>query len=310
MNESALKRLPALQGSVWLGEKPESLDDFSDKVVLVVFWTYSSASCLRILPLLREWYERYQDENFTIIGIHAPEFEFEQNPKNVESAMRALGIPWSVLLDNDRLNWDSFENMYWPALYLVNQHKTIVHSHFGEEGCQNVEGRIREALGLDQEVFSGEREMREAYSLATSDTYCGYLRGKIGNDLGFAEEAEDEYKNDGAPEEGEIVLSGAFFSAPEYVESREEGASISVRFYAKEIDMVLAPDGGRALIEVLIDDFPLEEGVRGESVDGEGRVLLDRAGSYTMVKSKEYIKGVITFRAREGNFRAYVFTFL
>ncbi len=304
--------LPRIEGHIWIGENPMLLDNLSGKVVLIDFWTYSSVNCRRTIPYLQEWHEKYKDENLIIISIHTPEFEFEQNPKNVENAIRELGITWPVLLDNDYANWDNFENDTWPALYLVDKDGNIVYSHFGEGTYEETEEKIRELLGIqgkDSSGDSGEHSHGKSCSTPSPETYCGYLRGTTGNELGFTEEEEDIYQAPDASREGEIILEGAFFSSPEYAESREEGATLSLSFHATEINLVLAADVGGAEVEILLDDFPLVGDVRGTDVDTESRVAVNRPGVYNLIKSKDVIDGVIKIRAHEGNFRAYVFTF-
>jgi thiol-disulfide isomerase/thioredoxin len=301
---------PKIEGHIWIGQNPMTLDDLSGKVVLVDFWTYSSVNCRRTIPYLREWREKYKDEDFIIIGIHTPEFEFESNPKNVENAVRELGITWSVLLDNDYVNWNNFENDSWPAKYLVDKEGNIVYSHLGEGKYEETEEKIRELLGLQgNSATIDDHTHGKSCSFPTAETFCGYLRGNIANDLSYTEEAEEVYVAPDNLREGEIALNGAFFASPEYVESREEGATISLSFHAMEVNLVLGPERDGAKIEILLDDFSLDDDVRGTDVDADGRCAVNRPDMYNLIKSKEVIDGVIKIRAREGNFRAYVFTF-
>lgn len=302
--------LPKIEGHIWIGQNPMTLDDLSGKVVLVDFWTYSSVNCRRTILHLRRWFEKYKDENFVIISIHTPEFEFESNPKNVENAIRELGITWPVLLDNDYVNWNNFENDSWPAKYLVDKEGNIVHSHLGEGGYEEMEEKIRELLGIQ-----GNGAMIESHahgkscSVPTPETYCGYLRGSIANELSYTEEEEYAYQAPDSLREGEISLDGAFFSSAEYVESREEGATLSLSFHATEVNVVLASERGDAEVEILLDDFPLGDDVCGADVNTESCVVVNRPGVYNIIKSKDVINGVIKIRANEGNFRAYVFAF-
>lgn len=302
--------LPKIEGHIWIGQNPTTLDNLADKVVLVYFWTYSSVNCLRTVPYLKEWHEKYKDEDFVTIGIHTPEFEFESNPKNVENAIRELGITWPILLDNDYVNWNNFENDSWPAKYLVDKEGNIVYSHLGEGAYKETEEKIRELLGIQGTSATIESHTHgKSCSLPTAETFCGYLRGNIANDLSYAEEAEEAYATPESLREGEIALDGAFFASPEYVESREDGAALSLSFHAAEVNLVLASERGVAEIEVSLDDFSLDDDARGADVDAESRIAINRPGVYNLIKSKEVINGVIKIRAREGNFRAYVFTF-
>ena len=286
-----MSAISKLEGHIWIGQNPTTLDNLAGKVVLVHFWTFSSVNCRRTLPYIQGWEEKYTEEDFVVIGIHTPEFEFEQNPKNIENAIRELGVTWPVLLDREG---------------------DIVYSRLGEGGYKETEAKIRELLGLQGEGFAGaidEHIHGESCVTPTPEMYCGYLRGSIANDLSYAEEVEDAYQAPDVLREGEIALDGAFFSSPEYAESREEGATLSVSFHATRVDVVLGSDKDGANAEILLDDFPLEDDVRGEDVDTESHVAVKRSGAYNLIQSRKAIDGVLKIRARQGNFRAYVFTF-
>lgn len=307
-----MSAISKLEGHIWIGQNPTTLDNLAGKIVLVHFWTFSSVNCRRTIPHLQGWEEKYKEEDFVVIGIHTPEFEFEQNPKNVENAIRELGVTWPVLLDNEYVNWNNFENDSWPATYLIDTEGNVADSRLGEVGYEETEAKIRELLGLQGEGFAAspnEHTHGEACAVPTPEIYCGYLRGSIANDLGYAEEVEDAYQAPGIFREGEIALDGAFFSSPEYVESREEGATLSVSFHATVVDIVLGLDKEGANVEILLDDFPLGDDVRGEDVDTESHVAVKRSGAYNLIQSRKAIDGVLKIRARQGNFRAYVFTF-
>ena len=116
------------------------------KVVLVDFWTYTCVNCIRTLPYLRDWWAQYEDDGLVILGIHAPEFEFEKDYQNVADAIAAYDIGWPVAQDNLMATWRNFENRYWPAKYLFNSRGEQIYSHFGEGAYGETERRIRNAL--------------------------------------------------------------------------------------------------------------------------------------------------------------------
>jgi thiol-disulfide isomerase/thioredoxin len=90
------------------------LSDYKGKVILLDFWTYTCVNCIRTIPYLNTWYDRYSDQGFVIIGVHSPEFEFEKNPNNVKDAVNKFGIKYSVVLDSDHKTWTAYQNNYWP----------------------------------------------------------------------------------------------------------------------------------------------------------------------------------------------------
>jgi thiol-disulfide isomerase/thioredoxin len=98
----------------------QSLDELKGKVILVDFWTYSCINCQRTLPYLQKWHERYADEGLVILGVHAPEFQFEKDPRNVMKAVQQFGITYPVAQDNDFKTWRNFKNQYRPAKYIID----------------------------------------------------------------------------------------------------------------------------------------------------------------------------------------------
>jgi thiol-disulfide isomerase/thioredoxin len=125
--------LSALDGApVWLNSEPLTAEGLRGRVVLVDFWTYSCVNWLRTLPYVRAWHERYRDRGLVVVGVHAPEFGFEHDLDNVRRAAAELGVGYPVVIDNDFTIWRSFENRYWPAVYLVDRDGRVRFHHFGE----------------------------------------------------------------------------------------------------------------------------------------------------------------------------------
>lgn len=138
----------------WFNSEPLTLEGLKGKVVLVEFWTYDCINCIRVLPHVKEWHERYKDEGLVVVGIHTPEYGRERIPANVEKAIKRFKITYPVAQDNEYKTWNAFENRYWPALYLFNEKGEIVHSHFGEGAYAETEARIREALDESKRAAS------------------------------------------------------------------------------------------------------------------------------------------------------------
>ena len=310
-----MTKLPEIKGHVWIGSEPITLDDLSGKVVLIDFWTYSCINCLRTLPYLREWHKKYKDDGLVIIGIHTPEFEFEMDPVNVEKAIKEYDITWPVLLDNEKENWDNFENQYWPAKYLTDTKGDIVYTHFGEGASADTERKIRELLGMNNPDTKEDWEVNEhkhgaTCGVATPETYCGYMRGNLMNDLGYGEDVEEVYvKSDLPLEEGRIQLEGKFFATEEYVESRDPKAELSLLCRGSEINLVLSPVGKESSVEILWNGKPLTKEIRGEDVTEDSSVIINRPGLFRIIKSKNAVEGTITIRPGSGKFRAHAFTF-
>src|SRR5207302_5352558 len=168
--------------SHWLntpGGRPLTLSNLHGHVVLVDFWTYSCINCLRTLPHLEAWDKRYRSQGLVIVGVHTPEFAFEHDYGNVRSAVSRLGVRYPVALDNDYATWNAYQNQYWPAEYLVDQHGDVRHVGFGEGEYDTTEKDIRLLLkaGGHSALPSAKRmpDLTPTTSL-TPETYLGYSR--------------------------------------------------------------------------------------------------------------------------------------
>jgi hypothetical protein len=95
---------------------------------------------------LRTWAAKYKDAGFVVLGVHTPEFSFEHEPMNVETAVRNLNVGFPVAIDSKYGIWQSFNNQAWPAQYLVDTKGRIRYHHFGEGDYAEIERVIRELL--------------------------------------------------------------------------------------------------------------------------------------------------------------------
>lgn len=132
--------------SQWLNSPPLTSEMMRGKVVLVEFWTYTCINCLRTLPYVKAWSDKYRSEGLVVIGVHTPEFPFEKDRGNVERAIHDLGITYPVVMDNNYEIWNAYENKYWPAQYLMDKQGKIRHRHFGEGAYQRMVEMIQTLL--------------------------------------------------------------------------------------------------------------------------------------------------------------------
>ena len=160
----------------WINSPPLTMQRLKGKVVLVNFWTYSCINCIRTLPYLTGWDKKYRGQGLVIVGVHAPEFEFEKNLDNVRAAVAQYGIAYPVAQDNGFATWDNFKNSYWPAHYLIDRDGRVVYTHFGEGDYQVTENNIRYLLGLKPAKEGEAAEAPAAAVEETPETYLGYER--------------------------------------------------------------------------------------------------------------------------------------
>jgi thiol-disulfide isomerase/thioredoxin len=130
----------------WLNSEPLTMQQLRGKVVLVDFWTYTCINCIRTLPYVKSWNEKYKDQGLVVVGVHTPEYPFERSTDNVKNAIKRFGITYPVAQDNKYATWKAYSNQYWPAFYLVNKKGQIVYTHFGEGAYQETDAKIRALL--------------------------------------------------------------------------------------------------------------------------------------------------------------------
>jgi cytochrome c biogenesis protein CcdA/thiol-disulfide isomerase/thioredoxin len=286
--------------SQWLntpGERPLSLRGLRGKVVLVDFWTYSCINCLRTLPHLRAWDRTYRRDGLAIVGVHTPEFAFEQEEDNVRGAVERLGVRYAVAMDNDFETWDAFQNRYWPAKYLIDARGHVRYVHFGEGSYGETETRIRELLAerrqrLPARVRVGDPTPKELYS---PETYLGAQRLNPSQFVGegIARGVETTYEPPGEPLAlNELAYAGRLTIEPQRIVTGP-GARVLFHFRAKDVHLVL---GGLGSVDVLVD------GKLRRTVTVSGDRL------YTLLRQRRVTDAQLELRFTPG-VTAYAFTF-
>ena len=324
-NEAALPppiegTLPPLDGAVeWLNSPPLTAAGLRGKVVVVDFWTYSCVNCLRTLPYVRAWYEKYKDQGLVVIGVHAPEFAFEKDIDNVKRAVKDLKVDYPVAIDNDYAIWRAFDNRYWPAHYFIDAQGRIRHHHFGEGEYAESEEIIKQLLAEAgaQHVASGTVQpdaggiaLAPENAMQSPETYVGYERAE-----NFAATAvrdrEHEYSIPTTLATNQWGLGGTWTVADENAKLARAGGRIAFRFHARDVNLVLGPprDGKPVKYKVTIDGKPPgdDHGV-DSAADGTGEVTSQRL--YQLLR----VNGDVADRTFEIEFldagvEAFAFTF-
>lgn len=272
----------------WINSEPLNLP-IKGHVVLIDFWTYSCINCLRTLPYLKEWYQKYKDQGLIVVGVHSPEFEFEKNLDNVKAAVKRLSIAYPVALDNHFATWQAYNNLYWPAHYLIDQEGKIRYTHFGEGAYMETENAIRNLLHLP---MLSEKEKKGPSSPLTPETYLGYARAESYVETIHPDQVHT-YSYDMPLSLNQVALKGDFIVEKEKVTAQKK-ASLQLKFLAKEVYLVLSgPTGAKVLSQ--LDSEPPNE------------ITLDGQRLYTVAKS-DYGSHLLTLTLSPG-ISAYAFTF-
>jgi cytochrome c biogenesis protein CcdA/thiol-disulfide isomerase/thioredoxin len=264
-------RMPALDGAVqWLNSPPLTTGQLRGKVVLVDFWTYSCINCLRALPYVEAWAKKYAAQGLVVIGVHTPEFAFEKVPDNVRRAVTDLGVIYPVALDNDYKIWRAFNNQYWPAHYFIDAQGRIRHHHFGEGEYDASEKVIQQLLAEAgrRDVPAGTVDPRAQGTLAgaapggaaSPETYVGYARGANFAAMPFPVKFDQpaDYRTAPTLTLNQWGLSGRWIVASEKSSLVRAGGSITFRFQARDLHLVLGPaaKGKPVRFRVTLDGQP------------------------------------------------------
>ncbi|MGS1119717.1 cytochrome c biogenesis protein DipZ [Rhodanobacter sp. UC4436_H3] len=313
---------PSLAGATqWLNSPPLSAESLRGKVVLVDFWTYSCINCIRALPYVRGWADKYKDHGLVVIGVHAPEFAFEKNPANVAKAVKDLGVDYPVALDNDYAIWRGFNNEYWPAHYFIDAQGRIRHHHFGEGEYRQSEDVIRQLLtdagqknlpgGYVRDDHRGVEAAASNDPTRSPETYVGYARARnfVGGRV-TRDEAHD-YHAPAALATNQWSLDGRWSVHDENAQLEQAGGAIVYRFRGRDLHLVLGPaaDGKPIRYRVTIDGKPpgADHGMDTDA-DGNGTVTGQRL--YQLVRQANG-SGERLFKITflDPGVRAYAFTF-
>ena len=314
--------LPSLSGAVqWLNSPPLTDAALKGKVVLIDFWTYSCINCLRELPYVRAWAEKYKDHGLVVIGVHAPEFAFERNDDNVKRAVAQLKLDFPIATDNDYAIWRAFDNEYWPAEYFVDARGRIRHHQFGEGDYATSERIIQELLvaagqtdvptGLVMVNASGAEAAPDTKDDQSPETYIGYAQAEhFASPGGVAQGAAHVYTV-GTPALNQWGLTGDGTVAGDRATLDEPGGGIVLRFHARDLHLVLgpAPDGKPIRFRVTIDGTPPGDS-HGVDVDVRGQGVVTGQRLYQLIRQGGTIADhTFEIRFLDPGVRAYSFTF-
>lgn len=239
----------------WLNSAPLTLAGLKGKVVLVDFWTYSCINCVRTMPYLKAWYEKYRDQGLVIVGVHSPEFAFERSATNLKRAMGELGVTWPVVQDNAFGIWTAFQNQYWPAHYLYDREGNLIETHFGEGNYAETEAAIAKALGATASVNPSEPVTRIAISDGpkTPETYLGYGRGaRFASPEDVATDAPSAYSIPGSLKPDSWALGGRWTIGQQSSQG-VKGSRLSLNFQGARVYLVMSPGEGSTTVQVTLD---------------------------------------------------------
>lgn len=305
------KGIPApelIQGGEWFNSEPLQLAELEGKVVLVDFWTYSCINCIRTLPYLRAWHEKYSDKGLVIIGVHSPEFEFEKNPRNVQQAINDFEIQYPVMQDNEFATWKAYSNRYWPAKYLVDKDGNVRYTHFGEGKYDETEQMIQQLLeesGTSVSDVSVENPSYRIYS-RTPELYLGASRMEyLASPERVLEARPMTYSAPARIPANYFAYVGGWVVMPEY-SAPSKDAQLILNFESKEVFLVARPkDGTPGKMKVFLDG---QIQAFGED-NKDGVVTVESDSLYKLIKLSEPGNHELRIEFQDDNLEVYAFTF-
>ena len=313
-----LGTMPGFKGiTAWLNSSPLTRADLRGKVVLVDFWTYSCINCIRTLPHVESWYQKYKDQGFVVIGVHTPEFGFEKNVSNIRKALTNFNITYPVAVDSDYETWNAYHNQFWPADYLVDSQGRIREVHFGEGHYRKTEDAIRSLLAEAGSLKGsagrpGSPDSVDYSAIQSPETYLGYSRAaSFGSPEMVDPDASRQYTTPFRLPLNYWALEGIWHISGEKIRPGSQNGAISFRFKAPKLNIVMKGIGNGTSAIIFLDGSPLKPRDFGKDVAPDGRIMVRDAKLYNLVSlpSGDRKTHLFQIRFEKPEVDVYTFTF-
>lgn len=306
----------------WINSKPLTARDLKGKVVLVDFWDYSCINCIRAVPYVRAWAEKYKGSGLVVIGVHTPEFDFEKQLPNVQKAVQKFNMSYPIALDSDYEIWDAFENQYWPAEYFIDAKGKVRYEHFGEGDYDQSERWIQQllteanaksmpaaAVKIQGQGVQAASDMKDVRS---PETYIGYGRAQsFSSPGGFRRDAQKAYAEPQHLSLNDWGLAGNWIDHEQAAILTSAGGKIVFRFHARDLHLVLGPGaaGKPIRFRVTIDGQAPGEN-HGVDTDAQGNGVVTAYRLYQLVRQKGAIADhTFAIEFQDPGVQAFSFTF-
>ena len=327
----------------WINSDPFTLESLRGKVVLLDIWTYTCINCIRTFPYVRAWHERYADRGLVVLGLHAPEFEFEKETQNVVFAALKHDLRYPIAQDNDMATWRALENNAWPAKYLVDKDGYIRYTHFGEGRYAETEQEIRELieetgvsladippdLEPERTIDPLARLSSDVMKHQTRELYAGFGRNfstlqrggaPYVRHLEFYEEpnVELEYTDPKDHLNHHLYIHGLWRNGLESLTHARETESyedyLAIMFYARTVNVVMSLEEGEPYeVRVTMDGQPIKPEHAGADIEfdeeGNSFVLVGQSDMYGLVELPEFGGHLLKISSNSSSFSVFAYTF-
>lgn len=275
--------------------------------MLIDFWAYSCINCLRTLPYIKAWDERYRDQGLVVVGIHVPQFSFEGDTDNVQKALTRFGITYPVVQDNGKLLWSSFGNHYWPAFYLMNREGKVVYTHYGEGEYERTENNIRALLGAKGDWAVVKEPVEGPYIPRSMETYMGTNQGERFDSLPPSSNEEIIYVFPKELHPDGWGLQGKWQRYGDAAVAHEKNASLEIRFHGGKAYAVMGSETGQPIsVRVLYNGAPTDK--VGKDVK-KGAVWVQDYRLYELLDLKSVEEGMLEIQTDDPGLQIYSVSF-
>jgi thiol-disulfide isomerase/thioredoxin len=306
----------------WINSTPLTAKQLKGKVVLVDFWDYSCINCIRAIPYIRAWADKYKASGLVVIGVHTPEFDIEKQLPNVQRAVTKFGITYPVALDNDQKIWDAFHNEFWPAHYFIDAKGRVRYEHFGEGDYAQSERWIQELLKeanakpMSAATVSvhgqGVEAAADMTDVRSPETYIGYARADhFASPGGIKSNTANVYAQPTHLRLNEWGLVGTWEDHKQAAVLQSAGGRIVFRFHARDLHLVLSPgpDGKPVRFRVTIDGQAPGQN-HGVDTDEQGNGVVTGDRLYQLVRQRDAVMDhTFEIEFEDPGVQAFSFTF-
>jgi thiol-disulfide isomerase/thioredoxin len=320
-----MPKLPfGYDASRYINTTPQELQEsLKGKVVLIDIWDYTCVNCIRTLPYIQSWAEKYKDKGLVILGVHSPEFAFEKEAGNLEMAVKKFALTYPIIADNDFEIWNSLANRYWPAKYIFDASGTMRAQHFGEGEYQEFEAFIQKLLlerdstitlpELTPHVRSSDKPGAVCYR-ATPETYLGFERNDLGNLEKFEPRKPTVFTLPTKLIPGKLYLAGSWKIDKQYAVPVGTGnGSLVINFEAKEVNLVVKPlVAGEFKVLAEENDAPIRKENRGADIieeSGKTYLLVKEPRMYNIINNAKFGGATLKLTSSSTSFAAFAYTF-
>lgn len=309
----------------WINSEPLSIEQLRGKVVLVDFWTYTCINCIRTLPYLKGWDEKYRGKGLVIVGVHTPEFNFERKYENVLKAVNDYQLKYPVALDNTYATWNAYQNRYWPHKYLADIDGFIRYDHIGEGNYEETEKMIQKLLeermerlgqknGVGVDITKPNESVDVDFlNVRTPEIYFGYQfsRGNFGNEEGLKAGGIIDYKLPLSIKPNNVYLEGKWKNNEDNMELVSDEGSILLIFQAKVVNIVAGSENGSEAFVFLDNEYENEKNKGLDVIIKENKSIsnIKEFKLYNLANAENYDSHAININVVGKGFKIYTFTF-